>query len=156
MKYRKLRIAWSVACGFACVLLIVLWVRSYSSWEQLHGPVPGVGGIVINSVKGLMSFGAGTFVGVDSWSIENVPASEPGRRMLLRYSLGYDPRIGFGIAISANRTVAFAPHWFLVLMSAIAAVCLWIRWPKRFSLRTLLIVTTLVGAVLGLIVWAVG
>ena len=29
MRFRKLRIAWSVACGIACVLLIVLWVRSY-------------------------------------------------------------------------------------------------------------------------------
>ena len=29
MKYRKLRIAWSVGCAIACVLLIALWVRSY-------------------------------------------------------------------------------------------------------------------------------
>ena len=29
MKYRKLRIAWSVGAAF-CLLLIVLWVRSYS------------------------------------------------------------------------------------------------------------------------------
>src|SRR4051812_46809034 len=29
MKYRKLRIAWSVGWGVACVLLIVLWVRSF-------------------------------------------------------------------------------------------------------------------------------
>src|SRR4051812_11045209 len=29
MRYRKLRIAWSVCWGLACVLLIVLWVRSY-------------------------------------------------------------------------------------------------------------------------------
>ena len=29
MKFRKLRIAWSVGCGIACVLLAVLWVRSY-------------------------------------------------------------------------------------------------------------------------------
>jgi hypothetical protein len=31
MKFRKLRIAWSVACGILCLLLIVLWVRSYWS-----------------------------------------------------------------------------------------------------------------------------
>jgi hypothetical protein len=29
MRFRKLRIAWSVACAIACVLLIALWVRSY-------------------------------------------------------------------------------------------------------------------------------
>ena len=34
MRFRKLRIAWSVVCGIACVLLIVLWVRSY--WWSRH------------------------------------------------------------------------------------------------------------------------
>src|SRR5918995_3829478 len=29
MKYGKLRIAWSVGWGLLCLLLIVLWVRSY-------------------------------------------------------------------------------------------------------------------------------
>ena len=29
MKFRKLRIAFSATCLIACVLLIVLWVRSY-------------------------------------------------------------------------------------------------------------------------------
>jgi hypothetical protein len=29
MRFRKLRIAWSVVCSIVCVLLIVLWVRSY-------------------------------------------------------------------------------------------------------------------------------
>jgi hypothetical protein len=30
MKYRKLRIAFSAGCGMLCLLLIALWVRSYS------------------------------------------------------------------------------------------------------------------------------
>jgi hypothetical protein len=29
MRFRKLRIVWSIGCGIFCVLLIVLWVRSY-------------------------------------------------------------------------------------------------------------------------------
>src|SRR4051812_9684535 len=29
MKYRKLRIAWSVGCAIACGLLVGLWMRSY-------------------------------------------------------------------------------------------------------------------------------
>jgi hypothetical protein len=35
MKYRKLRIAWSVAWGILCLLLIVLIVRSYSKKEYI-------------------------------------------------------------------------------------------------------------------------
>jgi hypothetical protein len=30
MKHRKLRIAFSAVCGMLCLLLIFLWVRSYS------------------------------------------------------------------------------------------------------------------------------
>src|SRR4051794_30713435 len=36
MIFRKLRIAWSVGCGIACVLLMLLWVRSYWWGEQTH------------------------------------------------------------------------------------------------------------------------
>src|SRR6478672_8285240 len=41
MRFRKLRIAWSVACGIACVLLIVLWVRSYWRFNRAEGNVGG-------------------------------------------------------------------------------------------------------------------
>ena len=45
-----------------------------------------------------------------------------------------------------------APDWFLVVISASLATAPWIR--RRFSLRTLLIATTLVAIGLGFIVWA--
>ena len=47
------------------------------------------------------------------------------------------------------------PHWFLILLSALLAYVPWLRfWSTRFSLRTLLIVTTLIAVGLGLIAWA--
>jgi hypothetical protein len=50
----------------------------------------------------------------------------------------------------------YVPHWFLVLLATTFATLPWIRYFEwRFSLRTLLIATTLVAVVLGLIVWAV-
>jgi hypothetical protein len=48
------------------------------------------------------------------------------------------------------------PHWFLVALTALPATLVvlpWLRW--RFSLRTLLIATTVVAAILGLLVYAV-
>ena len=42
------------------------------------------------------------------------------------------------------------PYWFVVAVSSVFSVLPWIR---RFSLRTMLIVTTLIAVVLGLIVW---
>jgi hypothetical protein len=46
------------------------------------------------------------------------------------------------------------PYWLLIMFFAIAAASVWIRWSKRFSLRTLLIVTTLVAVGLGVVAWA--
>jgi hypothetical protein len=40
MKYRKLRIAWSVGCGVLCLLLIALCARSYS-WASGASYVTG-------------------------------------------------------------------------------------------------------------------
>src|SRR6476659_6488605 len=37
MRYRKLRIAWSIACSILCLLLIVLWVRSYWLFDGFGG-----------------------------------------------------------------------------------------------------------------------
>jgi hypothetical protein len=40
MRFRKLRIAFSATCLVACVLLIVLWVRSYISGRGLGMSLP--------------------------------------------------------------------------------------------------------------------
>ena len=48
---------------------------------------------------------------------------------------------------------ATLPHWFLLGTCMTFATVPWLRY--RFSLRTLLIATTLVAVVLGLIVYAV-
>src|SRR5688572_586498 len=36
MKHRKLRIAFSAVCGVLCLMLIVLWVRSYSWFDSMN------------------------------------------------------------------------------------------------------------------------
>src|SRR5213595_422032 len=41
MRFRKLRIAWSVICGLACVLTLVLWVLSYWYLDMLKAPWRG-------------------------------------------------------------------------------------------------------------------
>ena len=51
-----------------------------------------------------------------------------------------------------NSTGIRAPFSFLISVSAVIAVLPWL--PRRFSLRTLLIATTLVAVGLGLILWA--
>jgi hypothetical protein len=67
------------------------------------------------------------------------------------------PVWGFGAATSGGIiSLLFLPYWPVVLLAstlAVLGVLPWLRW--RFSLRTLLIATTLVALVLGAIVYAV-
>jgi hypothetical protein len=60
---------------------------------------------------------------------------------------------GFDILREPCVTRICGPHWFPVLLSAAFAAAPWFRRTWKFSLRTLLIATTLVAVVLGLIVW---
>src|SRR3954467_10005590 len=52
MRFRKLRIAWSVLCGLACILLIVMWMRSYYWNEMLVGPISASSIQVFGSTQG--------------------------------------------------------------------------------------------------------
>jgi hypothetical protein len=60
--------------------------------------------------------------------------------------------IGFGAYwLSSTDYGVLVPHWFLLVLAGTFAALPWLRW--RFTLRTLLIATTLVAVVLGLAVW---
>ena len=157
MKYRKLRIAWSVMWGIATVLFVTLWAGSYRGPGTGYLPVPGV---CCRSAEGILLL---TKLG------EPEPPEPPNTkyRIILTYS---DPWAGktFDIAPS-HKWAGFyfrfwktsyyymqAPYWFLVGVSVVFSVAPWRRhFQWRFTLRTLLIATTLVAVVLGLIAWAI-
>ena len=63
--------------------------------------------------------------------------------------------LGFGMRwINSGLRLAI-PHWFFLVVSFAFAIVPWVRQLKwRFSLRTLLIATTLVAVILGAIVYA--
>jgi hypothetical protein len=72
---------------------------------------------------------------------------------------GDEPKTTFGFACYTDddSIIAYIPFWFLTL-TCIVSTWFGIAPPpiiKRFSLHTLLIATTLVAIVLGLIVWSV-
>ena len=146
MKYRKLRIAFSAACGILCLLLVVLWVRSWerqSSSVNWYGDawkrqVPGERYYKIFSNRGAIRLSTSSTVG--NWSVQVL---EEERAVL-----------GFGVLKGQTSLYSQMPHWFLVSLTAFAGIAPWIRWSKRFSLRTLLIGMTIIAALLGAIVWA--
>jgi hypothetical protein len=62
--------------------------------------------------------------------------------------------LGFRLASPPAVRLPVIPHWFAVTLIGAVAVMFWPRsFYLRFSLSTLLIATTLVAVVLGLIVW---
>ncbi len=163
MKHRKLRIAWSVAWGIVAVLSIALWVRSY--WYSYHairvigtsyincGLLEGQAELSLDSDPTEISFlirtngydWNGSITSVeelyDEWKEGDVPVPPLAvREKFLR-----------GFEFDSGRVEI--PLWFLTSLFTAASIAPWLRWSNRFSLRTLLIATTLVAVGLGLIAW---
>lgn len=152
MRFRKLRIAFSVTCGSVCVLLIMLWVRSYRHIDLFTAALSG------STTLRFYSGPAG--IGVQ-W--KNLSAA---------FGIGYhsitiplDSVVDFRIAIphGISRLFQFrinsehigVSFLYAVLFVGSLAVLPWIRaFSWQFSLRTLLIATTLVAVALGFAVWA--
>src|SRR3954470_6575439 len=54
--FKRLRITWSVVWGLACVLLIVLWVRSYGPRGRLLGHLWGGRSFSVSLMRGQLEF----------------------------------------------------------------------------------------------------
>jgi hypothetical protein len=141
LKY--LRITVTALSLTACVLLIALWVRSYWRLDILEKR-GGFGAIQISSVIGRIAIGnldPRTAIGKSYLSVVAGDAADWRKGRVFGFDY-YDD----GIV-----TAFVAPHWFPALIAATLAVIPWIQSTKRFSLRTLLIATTLVAVVLGIV-----
>ena len=140
MKFRKLRIAWSLLSGLACVLLVVLWVRSYWWCDQYH-------------LQGSRWFGGLTNRGLFAlhWlDVSKRDSVETGYHCYSIDLIMWKQRLYWcSVLASPEGYELILPIWFPAAMIAFLAAAPWLRW--QFSLRTLLIATTLVAVVLGLI-----
>lgn len=152
MRFRKLRIAWSVGWGIACVLLIVLWVRSFSALDSLHVPYRPNAWIHVQSFDGRIIVFDGTRRPLRPvpW-IGSVPANRHNLSQALSYAIIGNSSMS--AAFSVTNRLAVIPHWIVIVFLIAIGGLAWLP-TYRFSLRTLLITTTLVAVVLGLIVYA--
>ena len=145
---RYLRIAFSATCVIACVLLIGLWARSYWWLDQVVVYRTGAQ-TTIQSYRGVIGF-------------EDVRYRFNSNGIKARiYSSVISPEtdsypVTFGISRRRGYYEFHFPYWLIVMLLSFLTVAPWIRQLKcRFSLRTLLIATTLVAVVLGAICYAV-
>jgi hypothetical protein len=131
--------------SLACGLLIVLWARSYRAEDRASGHYAKSTGVRVYSSRGWV-----------------VCSKNPSQKYPWDVDLASDywlqpgdARLQFSISPDFFRGAGFAsisiPHWFLVLASAGMVATSWPRKSYRFSLRSLLIATTLVAIALGLI-----
>jgi hypothetical protein len=123
--------------GVAAVLLIVLWALS-NWWAITFGAgnlfiVFGAGAIEARYIDGLAWL-------CKSYSISPAAADFAKQSTALGFAI-----IEKGIVVGT---------WSLVFISTAFTFITGTYWSNRFSLRTLLIATTLVAVGLGLIVWA--
>ena len=146
---RYVRIAVSVVSLVACVLLIVLWVRSLRAEDRLSGHFGTSFGFRIYSSRGCIVCYAP--------NMPFQPSNVPWQLTIgSEYWLGKsDSRIASVPRFHYHREEMWAtlPHWFLLGTCMTFATVPWL--PYRYSLRTLLIATTLVAVGLGLVVYAV-
>ena len=146
MRFRKLRIAWSVGWGLACLLLIVLWVRSYSWLDGFTVPVSASSAV-----------GAGTLPGVVVAAVRHVPEKfRIEHRLVTEWRTMHSgpSQLWGGTMLTQSTSAVYMPCWPLILVSVLLGGVPWRkRFGRRFSVRTLLIATTLVAAMMGLIVW---
>jgi len=150
MKYRKLRITWSVAWGVLCLLLVALWVRSSQHLDEVAVPTAAIKFIKASSVRGQLGCFTGRWNPV--FAFRNVLKLE-----------SFDAKSGYAATVTFESAWYFycagiqdwevrVPHWFVALVAATIAATPWIGLSWRFSLRTLLIAMALAAVGLG---WAV-
>ena len=126
MNYRKLRIAWSAACGIACIVFIVLWVRTAYFCETIYGPLTSTSSLVITSRQGGLGIGL-TKSAAPKWTYSaNPPEVVPHRT--------YVTLLGFGYSNPANEGV-FLRVLYPILIAGIIAFSIvpWFHWTARFS-----------------------
>jgi hypothetical protein len=147
MRFRKLRIAWSVACVNACLLLIVLWLRSYEWLDGFTVPASASSAVEAGTLPGVVAVGVRHVT--ENFRIDHRPVAE------WRTMHSGPSQLWGGTMLTQSTSAIYIPCWLLVLVSVILAGVPWRKtFGRRFSLRTLLIATTLIAVVLGLIVWA--
>jgi hypothetical protein len=144
---RYLRAAGAVFFAALAIGLICLWVRSYESCEAAALNPGGQHALSITSYRGaawLILFEADDSPG---WIFVTIPADS---------ITIYAPNGGIlGIRLYRHgaETYLTLPHWCLAASSlSVGAMCVFKR-SFRFSLRAILIATTLIAAMLGLAVY---
>ena len=140
--FQLLRIAVSMLCLAACVVVVSFWMRSRNLQEAVYGAVFPSRALVVASDRGTLR----------SYTIRTTRLTRNplyGTVSLCHYCCHDGAECAVLCDDPARRVEIAMPHWAAMLFPATFAAAPWLRW--RFSLRTLLVGTTIIAAVLGAI-----
>jgi hypothetical protein len=148
MPRRLLNIA-SIVCLVLCVALMAMWVRSY---DLRTGLLATTRHFNVGSLQGRLMLLPGEN---DEWWWESHgnQANYPVDPAYISIPRGTSNPFGFRVHLAWKKSALIAPYWFLVLTAGSLAMAFQLRWPWRFTLRSLFIVTTFLAVVLGMIAW---
>ena len=149
---RYLRIAVSLTSLVACMLLIALWVRSYWWGDAFHNEVDWLQSSRLEAFNGRLRYYGSEFPTTSTWETHSWSLDDPLFNHLRSTSMWSYRTDGPGPGVPPLFRELVVPYWFPVLLTGVLAAALGIRRPIRFSLRTLLIATTIIATWLGLIV----
>jgi hypothetical protein len=150
MKFRKLRIAWSTVYGTVCLLLIALSARSFERSDVIS--------MRTNSSEVTLGSNDCTL-----YAIRTLPLLLPAKLGVAAPTVtagGWTHTSSKATAtlkqdqfdLTPGRELIKVPNWLILIVGIAATGAPWLG--SRFSLRTVLIATTLVAMVLGLVVYS--
>jgi hypothetical protein len=156
MLRRLLNIA-SIVCLVVCVALMAMWVRSYYRYDELQGNYLGVCGFSVGSNQGrvVVEYAATPLSKDEDWNWKGLsfPADDL-QQAEVALRLRHTSVLGFSSwRLRTNCQLTSIPIWFLVLATGWLAMAFRLRWPWRFTVRSMFIATTFLAVVLGIIAW---
>jgi hypothetical protein len=157
----------------ACVLLVALWVRSYWYWDIVEKRTSSwlLRG---QSVQGLLCFSQvdpsrdPEYKTRESETLNDLANPHPFLSLEIDDSHPIEISFGgfFGLEYRDSTDISrgvydisrsvLIPFWLPVFLTGVFAATPWVKWSRRYSLRTLLIATTLVAVGLGMVVYLSG
>jgi hypothetical protein len=137
-------------------LFVVLWFRNLWRADVAWAPLPGSGHVLFASQDGqtevALSLPSKTSKALRSgptspgWGAQSYAATPKSISQIL---FAQAKPFRYRRMWNSRELNMIAPYWFLVPLTWLLAVAPWVRWSTRFSLRALLVATTIAAMALG-------
>ena len=151
---RRVRIAWTAFWAILAVSFVFMWIRGYWAADSMSLNTSGksydvqsVRSMIVLKYYNPKSSNTRARLSATRFHVRSTPLGSDYNHIF------QDARKTLGFLYSDSKAQYFVvPYRFPTLVSAALAALPWVK--RKFSLRTMLIATTLLAVVLGLAVWA--